>query len=99
MATNPLGAGLIKEWLSGPPRRSQVELARLVGVTQQAVSRWANGEDVPTDINTLLRIEEATDGHVTVESFLDEESVRAFSAVLKRRRHVRRRTPTDKEAA
>jgi transcriptional regulator with XRE-family HTH domain len=41
------GSQLFKRWLTGPPKRSQAEVAGALGIAQQTISAWARGGAVP----------------------------------------------------
>lgn len=52
-AALPSGAVALAEWLVGPPKRSQAELASELGVKQQTVSQWCKGVNPP---GPLMRV-------------------------------------------
>lgn len=95
MAHPEHGSVLLSRYLAGPPKRSQTDLAERVGKTQQTISRWKSGEDEPTDLDTQLKLEQATDGEVPVESWLSEQGRAALDAKLDRRSELAISTPVE----
>lgn len=72
---------LLAKYLDGPPKVSQIAFAEAVDVSQQTVSRWKSGDDIPLDLETLLLVERKTDGAVPIEAALSKEA----AAVLRKR--------------
>jgi predicted transcriptional regulator len=62
-------------------------LAKILGVSHQAVFKWASGERVPRPL-IMLRIMEVTKGQVTLESFYELARKNGL-----KRRHGRTRRP------
>jgi len=57
------GRRLLRAWLEVPPRRTQAELARLLGRSDVQVHKWVFGKNIP-DVVSAARLEEVTDGAV-----------------------------------
>lgn len=61
------GARALKEWLEGPPKRRQADLAASLGVGQQTVSAWLRGAVIPS---VLYRVKLKTIAGILPASWL-----------------------------
>ncbi len=59
----------LKDWLNFQGRSSASNLAKQLGCTRSAVSRWATGRGLPTVAN-VVQIQRLTGGAVTVADFV-----------------------------